>query len=442
MKDITPRILKYVFFALAVLAGLLIHFVNGNLAALAEMIRPGSALWTHLVLLGVEAIALVWFWRGIFRGRRHLLLVDGATPEEEQAFKDELVRRMRDNPLILEAGITPEGKGDPTYLDRCLAHLKSKADEEIQQNARRIFLATALSQNGRLDALIVFVCLCRLIWRVSHIYNQRPHPREIAALYGAVVTTTFLALSLEELDIATEITVGFGEAFQAMAPAGLTASIPFAGKALQTFTASTVDGAANCYLALRAGIITRNAYAYGADRQARPSRAAVFREAGAQLLDMSHVLVDRLAGTLASNLAGVAKFAGAKTVQAGKSLVDSVGRVGLGIAGNKSAAESDQERELGLSPLVPVTVIPATLPHHPAPTEKTPLGVAGAAVGKGAETTWNLLSRPFRRKAKYRSADDGPNAVVFPPDAICGYSQEDSLEYGDRLPEDLSNRKD
>ena len=421
MKDITRRILKYVFFALAVLAGLLIHFINGNLAALAEMLHPGSALWTHLALMAVEAVALVWFWRGLFRGRRHLLLVDGATPEEEQAFKDELTRRMRDNPHILEAGITPEGKDDPVYLERCLVHLKTKADEEIQQNARRIFLATALSQNGRLDALIVFVCLCRLIWRVSRIYNQQPHPREIAALYGAVVTTTFLALSFEELDITTEITVGFGEAFQAMAPAGLTASIPFAGKALQTFTSSTVDGAANCYLALRAGIIARNAYAYGADRQSRPSRAAVFREAGAQLLDMSHVLVDRLAGTLASNLAGVARFAGAKTMQAGKSLVDSVGRVGLGIAGHMgTAAEQDREP---ISPGDVASVISGTGPC-PDPAGGAPFTAAGAVVGKGAEATWNILSRPFRRKERSRPEADGLEAMLLPESV---FSQEPEL---------------
>lgn len=409
MKDITPRILKYVFFALAVLAGLLIHFVNGNLAALAEMIRPGSALWTHLALLGIEGVALLWFWRGLFRGKRHLLLMDGASPEEEQVFAEELTRRMKDNPHIREAGIEPEGKNDPAYLGRCLAVLKDKADEEIQQNAKRIFLATALSQNGRLDALIVFVCLCRLIWRVSRIYNQRPHPREIASLYAAVVTTTFLALSLEELDITTEITVGFGEAFHAMAPAGLTASIPFAGRALQTFTASTVDGAANCYLALRAGIIARNAYMYGACAERRPGRAAVFREAGAQLLELSHVLVDRLAGALATNLAGVARYAGAKTVQAGKDIVGSIGRI------TKPGGESEPVPEHAHGG--PRRMNAALFPDRYAPVvSPSPLSSVGNAMGKGAGATWSLISRPFRRTPRNRQ--DGGEDMVFPEAAV------------------------
>ena len=423
MKDLTPRLVKYVFFALAVLAGLLIHFVNGNLAALAELVRPGSALAAHLVLLAVEAVALLWFWKGVFGGRRHLLLVEASTPEEERAFAEELTRRMKNNPLIMEAGIVPEGKQDPEYLPRCIAHLNARADEEIQQNARRIFLATALSQNGRLDALIVFVCLCRLILRVSRIYNQRPHPREIASLYAAVATTTFLALSIEELDITTEITVGFGEAFHAMAPAGLTASIPFAGKALQTFTASTIDGAANCYLALRAGIITRNAYAYGACKALRPSRAQVFREAGAQLLDMSHGFVDRIAATLATSLAGVARSAGAKTVQAGKDIVESIGRVGFGMG--RPATEADMNTAGGAGETAPCAVaLPALEAQRGMNAALFPERYAApkppSRLSRGAGATWSVLSRPFRKKGSDGDPAKRMEGLFFPDAAFEG----------------------
>lgn len=401
MKDLTPRIMKYVFFALAVLAGLLIHFINGNLAAFAELIRPGSALTVHLVLLAVEGVALLWFWKGMFGGRRHLLLMNGATPEEEHAFAEELARRMKDNPLIREAGIVPAGKNDPDYLPRCLALLNARADEEIRQNARRIFLATALSQNGRLDALIVLVCLCRLILRVSRIYNQRPHPREIASLYAAVATTTFLALSIEELDITTEITVGFGETFQAMAPAGLTASIPFAGKALQTFTTSTIDGAANCYLALRAGIITRNAYAYGACKALRPSRAQVFREAGTHLLDMSHDLVNRIAATLASGLTGIARSAGAKTVQAGKGIVGSIGRVGFTMGNPAEEAAVCPSKK----PAVDLVEKTALRDAFRRPFCKKPAGGAPAAQKNG----FAFLEKSLERKSGAAGTDAETN---------------------------------
>ena len=330
----TPRILKYLFFGLLVLGLLLMLFINSNLASLAEMLHPGAGLWTHGALLLIEIIALGWFWRGLFRGPRHLLLLDTTNPEKQAAFERELKRRMRSNPYIRNAGLSPhnpDGRENFEYLERCMAVLRQAADTEIQRSAKRVFLATALSQNGRLDALIVFVAVCRLIWRVSSIYNQRPHPSEIMSLYWTVASTTFLAFTIEELDVATEITVGFGEALHAVIPSSFTASIPFAGSVLQTFTASTIDGTANCYLALRAGIITRNAYSFCWQLEKKPSRADVFREAGAQLMGMSQELVGKVATAVASGLTLAAKnifvTAGDKTVKTGKGIVGGISKI-------------------------------------------------------------------------------------------------------------------
>ena len=333
MNITASRILKYTLFVFVVLATLIVLFINRNLASLAELVYPGSLLWTHGTLLCIEAVGFFWFWRSIFGGRDHLLSADDDSPEGRAAFAKELTRRLRTNPHILEAGIVPSGPDDVERLEQCLDLLHKKADAEIEQNAKRIFLATALSQNGKLDALIVFISLCRMIWRISAIYNQRPHPREIISLYWAVVTTTFLALTLEELDITTEIGVGFGQAIHAMAPAGLTASIPFAGKALHTVTAAAIDGTANCYLALRAGIITRNAFAY-AFAEKRPSRVDVFREAGSILLTMSSSLMDKLGTGVADALTGAVRTAQDKTVRASKGIVRTIG-AGFGLKNTK-----------------------------------------------------------------------------------------------------------
>lgn len=409
MKDKTPRVLRFVFFGFVLLAVLIVLGINRNLAALAEWIYPGSALWAHAGLVLVEALAFVWFWRGLFGGRKRLLLVDD-TPEGRADFAKEFARRMRSNSIIREAGLagrpgtTPDGRPDEEYFEQCLKLLNARADMEIRQTARRIFLATSLSQNGRLDALIVFVSLCRLIWRVSSVYNQRPHPREISSLYWAVASSTFLALSLEELDITTEITVGFGEAFHAMAPAGITASLPFAGKALQVFTSSTIDGAANCYLTLRAGIIARNAYVYAAKQKERPSRAAVFREAGEALLDMSQDLVQHLAGALAGNLAGAVRKAGRKTLRASK---DMMGYVCSGVPGfrekepvaaGQAGSGTTQSREPARPDALSVEATPvADRPERDASAGKArSTGFLAITMSKRAVTGWHLLRLPLR----------------------------------------------
>lgn len=337
MRETAMRIVTYTLAAFAAFFALLVLTVNAQLASLAGSFHPSAALWTHAGLIGIEALGLYLFWRGIFGGHEHLLRVNDATPEGREAFARELAKRLRANSHVKAAGLVPEGPDDTAALRECLGALNARANEEIEQNARRIFLATALSQNGRLDAIIVFFSLCRLIWRISAIYNQRPHPGEIARLYWTVVSSTFIALSLEELDITTEISVGFGQAVHAMAPAGLASGIPFAGRALQTLTTATIDGAANCYLALRAGIIARNAFAYAFEEK-KPSRAAVYREAGALLLAMSASLMDKLGTGAADVLAGVVKGAQHKTVSAGKGIVKTIGR-GVGIGGRKKESE-------------------------------------------------------------------------------------------------------
>ena len=401
MTESSTRILKYILFGLAVLATLIVLFINRNLAALADLLYPGSAVWTHAVLLAIEAVAFFWFWRGLFGGRKHLLRIHDHSEEGRRLFAAELTRRMKSNPLIRKAGLVPEGNNEE-YLAKCLALLREKADEEIEQNAKRIFLATALCQNGRLDALLVFVCLCRLVWRISAIYNQRPHPREIASLYWAVVTSTFLALSLEELDISTEITVGFAQAFHAMVPAGMTASIPFAGKALQTFTSSAIDGTANCYLTLRAGIIARNAYAFGL-AEVTPSRAFVYREAGSILLAMSSTLMDRLAGAAADTIAEAVRDVQDKTVQAGKNLM---GGIGFGSSAGRLVTETAMGigQGIGMMGRGTVNAVRATgngIAHATAATTS----MMSNAVSSATTSTLNMLKKTFRKKDRSSDSD-------------------------------------
>lgn len=344
MKEQKSRLLTYLGIILGIISIVILAIINSGLARLAEWIHPGVALWAHLALAAIELVAFLWFWRGAFGRRQHLLALDHPDEDEQKVFAAELARRMRSNSHIRAHMKEHPGAldpNDPDWLDHCLFILGQKADEEICRTAKRIFLASALSQNGRIDALIVFASLCRLVWRISGIYNQRPHPREIVSLYGAVVSSTFLALSLEELDITTEISVGFGEAWSAMAPASLSASIPFAGKALQVFTASSIDGAANCYLALRAGLIARNAYMYGPKPGGWPSRAAVYKEAGGMLMGMSQELVGKVAAAVASKLGTMARQASGKSMQLGKNIAEGVGAgAGYVVKGTGKAARA------------------------------------------------------------------------------------------------------
>lgn len=321
---------RIILIALCVLLGLFILSINGNLASFANSFYPGVSPYVHIGLIVIEIIGILWFWNGLFGWRQHLHFPEEPTEKNRKDFTRELVYRMGQNSLLKKEKFDPK---DEKYLENCLEYLDGKADKEIKVAAERVFLATALSQNGRIDALIVFLSLCRLVWRISGIYNQRPRPSEILALYWAVVSSTFLALTFEELDISTEITVGFGEVFNSMTPSIMTSGMPFVGPALQKFTSSSIDGAANAYLALRAGIITRNAYGYSISGKERPSRASVYREAGGVLLGMANGLVDQVARALGQGLWKITKEAPKKTTQA---VVDGVSKVGKGVSSSAS----------------------------------------------------------------------------------------------------------
>lgn len=132
--------------------------------------------------------------------------------------------------------------------------LDEKANEEIKSIALSVFISTGVSQSGKLDGLLLISAQIQLIWRVAHIYNQRPDISDIFKIYTYVFSNAFLATSIEDLDI--------GEQIQPVISATIAdsalASIPFAhglSSLTSIITESIIDGAANAYLTLRLGKI-------------------------------------------------------------------------------------------------------------------------------------------------------------------------------------------
>jgi len=319
-KNLMPKVLKYIGLALAILTALFLLNCNHVLAGIVTLLLPAAYPWVFAALLLIEAAAFYWLWQAWFNRPDHLAF-DVTDFKARKQLENMLVERLcenfrsikdaeqkKDTPnraVIEECVVLLNKKTDPMFVEDCLKLLNKKANEEIQSTAKRIFLATALSQNGRIDTIIVFVGLCRMVWRISSIYNQKPHPSEVFRLYKAVATATFLAFSIEELNIATEISTGFGELLKAAAPATMARAVPIVGHTFEKITASAIDGAANCFLALRTGIITRNTFAYVLTVEERPSRTVVFKEAGGMLLSITSTPLKDLAGTAKDTFAGV-----------------------------------------------------------------------------------------------------------------------------------------
>jgi hypothetical protein len=160
-----------------------------------------------------------------------------------------LGRRLESNPRVP----VPLGpRASRRDVEDALRALDVEANVVVKQMATTVFLTTAVSQSGRLDALLVLMAQSRMIWRIAHLYYQRPSLREMAHLYSNVVATAFVAGELDDLEL-----------HQMIQPV-VTASLGTMGGAIpgmQVFTTiavnSLLSGSANAFLTLRVGMIAK-----------------------------------------------------------------------------------------------------------------------------------------------------------------------------------------
>ena len=285
-----------------------------------EVLAPGWGWLAFVSLLALEAGAVLWLGLAWFARAPRLVLRDDPTEAERQAFARELERRLKKNPHVRAAGLRPT---DEHFLEKALDVLDARAGEEIRNSAKRVFLGTALSQNGRLDALIVFVSLARMVWRVSGIYNQRPTPAELWSVYSTVSSATFISFSIEALDIPRTITESMNELLPAVTPAMAASSVPLMGPMMQQCTSAVIDGAANCLLAIRAGVVTRSAFRFAALGREEARQQACVREAGTMLAEISRETVGAIVEAFRKQLVNLPASMGQKISETVGTVADS-----------------------------------------------------------------------------------------------------------------------
>ena len=285
-----------------------------------EVLAPGWGWLAFVSLLALEAGAVLWLGLAWFARAPRLILRDDPTEAERQAFARELERRLKKNPHVRAAGLRAT---DEHFLEKALDVLDARAGEEIRNNAKRVFLGTALSQNGRLDALIVFVSLARMVWRVSGIYNQRPTPAELWSVYSTVSSATFISFSIEALDIPRTITESMNELLPAVTPAMAASSVPLMGPMMQQCTSAVIDGAANCLLAIRAGVVTRSAFRFAALGREEARQQACVREAGTMLAEISRETVGAIVEAFRKQLVNLPVSMGQKISETVGTVADS-----------------------------------------------------------------------------------------------------------------------
>jgi hypothetical protein len=236
-----------VTFALVILAAFLV-FLTAQLAEVVRLLygvneilgRIASflAMGLGLALVLIPAVSFLRLPKPII------------PPQEEsgpvyERHLERVRKRLAGNPVLREFSLSTVSE-----LEVAIARLHTEAQQISVDWAKRVFLGTALSQNGILDMLIVLAAQITMVRRIAGVYYQRPTLRDLLYLYSNVAATAFVSYALEEIDLSEQV-----EPLVESAMSGITA-VPIVGAMVTPFVAATLDGTANAFLTLRVGLIT------------------------------------------------------------------------------------------------------------------------------------------------------------------------------------------
>lgn len=257
---------------------------------LARDVHPVLAqvvLWT---LVGIYVVCFLVPAVYLLTLPRPLVPPAGGSDAALQRYLVRLAGRLRGNRTLQGVAVADTRES----IEAAIGLLDRAADGIITREASLVFVSTALSQSGRLDALFVLVVQGRLVWKLARLYRQRPALRELLYLYGNVAATIFAAESLEDLDLAEVVEPMIPPLLEA---AGVGATVVLAPVAT-VLADSMLQGTVNSFLTFRTGCIAKR-YCAGLPL---PDRRSVRRTATREGAAMLRAVVIDLAATVASSV--------------------------------------------------------------------------------------------------------------------------------------------
>lgn len=130
-----------------------------------------------------------------------------------------------------------------------IAICNKNADQVVKAAALSVGVFSAISQSGRIDAIILIVNNIRMINKIIGIYRLRPSVLDVIKLYSLAGGAAFLADQIEEMGI-DELAA---DSLQSLGFSGLP--VPLVGK----FVDVAIQGTFNAFLTMRVGYAVKNA---------------------------------------------------------------------------------------------------------------------------------------------------------------------------------------
>lgn len=290
MRKTLLRIATLLSFLLLISFAVILVNQTAQLVALADRAHPylGSIVfWSLIALYGFCVLVPLFMLLRLPKPLRP------PESEEDPAFPRHLERlgkRLSRNPLLSDPSIESREE-----IESALVVLDSAANQRSKAAASQIFITTAISQNGSLDALLVLAAQSKLILEIARVYYQRPTLRDLVFLYTNVGATAFIAGELEDLDLSEQVQPVITSVLGSAAGA-----IPGLGAATNLFVNSVVTGTGNAFLTLRVGSICKQYCRATVLPQRRAIRRMAVVEAASMLGSIARDGARRVATAFAS----------------------------------------------------------------------------------------------------------------------------------------------
>ncbi len=261
-----------------------------NIATNLNPLFGQIALYSLLIVYVILILILIIIF---FRLPQALKPPENNHSTELTIYLEKLARRLQKNKYLKDEPLNTRRE-----IEKALQILDQEADLAIKRSATTVFVTTAISQSGRLDTFMVLIAQFRMVWQVATLYYQRPTLREILNLYANVFATAFVAGELNDLDVSQQVE----PIITSVLGVSLTSTIPGVNVVASIVTNSLLTGAANAYLTLRVGVISKK-YCSSLIKQ---ERQYLRRSASVEAARMLAIIVMNSAGNITKSIINAA----------------------------------------------------------------------------------------------------------------------------------------
>lgn len=246
MKERKPLVIAITTFSIFVLVVCL-----GGIIAVGNKLHIVSPV-AEYVFYALALIAFLWFvvkplYRIMYAPPFPSFDLTNQRTEDHKALQTIAVNLIRngnltdDHKSTLSFALT-RGSDLNDVVREVLENRSEHMNKLIKDTAVLVFVSTAVSQNGKLDAIASLIFNIKLIKRLVYTTGFRPSYAQLINLYRNVIVAALVAATVEDLVEEFDI---------------LTTALPVGDKLLGFVARSAADGATNALLTLRVGFITK-----------------------------------------------------------------------------------------------------------------------------------------------------------------------------------------